>query len=75
MRKSGFSETQSIGIVRQAEAGQTTPDVCRAYSMSRSTLWNWKAKLGGVELAKVRRPREQRRPQCGWCARLRYARW
>lgn len=58
MKKSRFSETQILKILKQAEAGQTTAEVCRAHSISESTFYNWKAKFGGMDLADIKRLRE-----------------
>jgi len=38
MRKSGFSEEQMIGVVREQEAGARTEEVCRRHGISTTTL-------------------------------------
>ena len=49
MRKSRFSESQIIGIVKEHEAGAKVADLTRRHGISAPTLYNWKAKYGGME--------------------------
>jgi putative transposase len=58
MRKSKFSETQIIGILKAVEAGKTVRDVCREHEISDATYYKWKTKYGGMEAADIRRLRE-----------------
>ncbi len=46
MRKSRFSESQIIAIIREHEAGAKVADLCRRHGMTPPTLYNWKAKYG-----------------------------
>ena len=55
MRASGCSEEQIIGILREHEAGAKTPEVCRRHGISDATLYKWKAKYGGMEVADAKR--------------------
>ena len=58
MRKSKFSETQIITILKAVEAGKTVRDVCREHEISDATYYKWKTKYGGIEAADIRRLRE-----------------
>jgi putative transposase len=49
MRGTKHSEEQIIGILKQAEKGVTTGDLCRQQGISEQTLYRWKAKYGGLE--------------------------
>src|SRR3954464_8137956 len=58
MRKSKFSETQIITILKAVEAGKTVRDVCREHEISDATYYKWKTKYGGMEAADIRRLRK-----------------
>lgn len=58
MGKSRFSETQIITILKEVEKGRTVKDVCREYSVSHATYYQWKSKYGGLEASDIRKLRE-----------------
>jgi putative transposase len=49
MSKSRHTEAQIIAALKQVEAGRTSEDVAREYSVSKHTIYAWKAKYGGLE--------------------------
>ncbi len=53
MKKSRFSETQIVGILKEHEAGIATKDLCRNHGISPATFYAWKAKFGGMEVSDV----------------------
>ena len=55
MKRSRFTNEQIIGILREQGAGAKAADLCRKYGMSEATLYNWKAKYGGMEVSDARR--------------------
>jgi len=55
MKRKRFSEEQIIGILREHEAGAKAGDVARKHGISEATLYNWKAKFGGMDVSDARR--------------------
>lgn len=50
MKKSRFSESQMIGVLREQEAGAVTEEVCRRHGISQQAFYRWKSKYGGMEV-------------------------
>jgi putative transposase len=55
MKRSRFTEEQIIGILREQDAGAKAADLCRKHGMSEATLYNWKAKFGGMDVSDAKR--------------------
>lgn len=58
MKKVRFTETQIISILKKQEAGMSVRDIAREYGISDATLYNWKAKYGGMEVNEIKRLKE-----------------
>ena len=57
MKRVRFSEEQIIGVLKEAEAGAKTADLARRHGVSEATIYNWKAKYGGLEVSEAKRLR------------------
>lgn len=58
IKKSRYSETEIVRILKEAEAGRLVKEVCREYGISDATYYNWKAKYGGMEASDIKRLKE-----------------
>ena len=58
MKKSGYTETQIVKVLKAVETGKLVKDVCREYGISDATYYNWKSKYGGMEASDVKRLKE-----------------
>lgn len=58
MKKSKYSESQILKILRQYDAGAKAADLCREHSISQATFYNWKSKYGGIEASQLKRLKE-----------------
>ena len=58
MRGTRHSEEQIIAILKQAENGMTTAEVCRQHGITEATLYRWKAKFGGMEVSDAKKLRQ-----------------
>lgn len=58
MRKSRYSDSQIMSILKQAEAGTSVPDLCREHGMSSATFYKWRSRYGGMDASMMKRLKE-----------------
>ena len=58
LKKSRFTESQIVAVLKEGEAGLPVADLCRKHGISSATYYNWKSKGSGVEVSELQRLRE-----------------
>lgn len=60
MGRSAHTEAQIIGAVKQVEAGRKVDEVAREVGVSKHTIYAWKQKYGGLEVAEAQELKQLR---------------
>jgi len=58
LKKSRFTESQIVAVLKEGEAGLPVAELCRKHGISSATYYNWKSKYSGVEVSELQRLRE-----------------
>lgn len=58
MRKSKFTDSQIMAVLKRAEVGEAVPDLCRELTISTATFYKWRAKYGGMDASMMARMKE-----------------
>ena len=58
MRKSRFTESQIVGILKEGEAGVPLADLVRKHGISRGSYFNWRSKYAGTSVSELKRMKE-----------------
>ena len=58
MKRTKFSETQIVNILKEAEAGIPVTELSRKHGFSQSAFYKWKAKYSGMDTSALRRMKE-----------------
>lgn len=58
MKRSRFTETQIVSILKEADSGASVKDIARRHGISDATFYNWKSRYGGMSASELKRLRE-----------------
>ena len=58
MRKSRYSDSQILAILKQNEQGIGVPALCREHGMSSAQFYKWRSKFGGMDASMMKRLKE-----------------
>ena len=58
MKKSRYSDSQILAIIKQAESGVPVSELCREHGMSAASFYKWRAKYGSMDTALMGRMKE-----------------
>ncbi len=58
MKKSRFTESQIVAILKETDSGMKVAEVCRKHGISQPTYYNWKSKYGGMSASDLKRVKE-----------------
>lgn len=58
MKKTKFTDSQIMGILKQAENGVPVAELCREHGMSSTAFYKWRARYGGMDTSLMSRMKE-----------------
>lgn len=58
MKKSRFTDSQIVAVLKQAEGGAPVPALCREHGISSATFYKWRSKFGGMDASMLTRVKE-----------------
>lgn len=58
MKKTKFTESQIIGILKEQEQGKKVVDICREHGISQPSFYQWKNKYSGMDVNQLKRVKE-----------------
>lgn len=58
-KRSRFTDSQLIEVLKRVEAGLTVPQLCREMGISKAMCYKWRSKFGGMEASLMARMKER----------------
>ena len=60
MKKSKFSDSQILSILKQHEAGVPVSELAREQGVSTALIYQWRSKYGGMDASLIKEMKELR---------------
>ena len=70
MKTSRYSDSQILGILKQAAGGVPVSALCREHGMSSATFYKWRAKYGGMDASLMARMKELEKENAALCGKF-----
>lgn len=58
MKKTRYTDSQIISILKQNESGTSVAELCREHGMSQASFYKWRSKYGGMDMSLMKRMKE-----------------
>jgi len=58
MKKTRYTESQIVRVLKEVEGGRNIKDLCRELEISEATYYNWRSKYGGMEASDVKKMKD-----------------
>jgi putative transposase len=58
MKKSRFTESQIVAVLKEGEAGVPIAEIVRKHGISRGTYFTWRSKYAGVSVSELKKMKE-----------------
>ena len=58
MKKTKYTDSQIMGILKQAENGVAVTELCREHGMSSAAFYKWRVRYGGMDTSLMSRMKE-----------------
>ena len=58
MKKSRFTESQIIAVLKEGEAGVPVTEIARKHGISKATYFNWRSRYAGASVSELKKLKE-----------------
>lgn len=58
MKKTRFTESQIIKVIKEHENGRNAQELCRELGITTAAFYKWRQRYGGLEIKELKRMKE-----------------